>query len=69
MFRIKCNHKWRVTEISNVLQLDEMGYPLRLVICKCDKCGKSDQQWWDVSEEALEELDNGKSVLCTWKII
>lgn len=56
MFRIKCNHKWRVTEISNVLQLDEMGYPLRLVICKCDKCGKSDQQWWDVSEEALVRI-------------
>lgn len=69
MFRKICNHEWKITEISNVLQLDEMGYPLRLVICKCKKCGKFDQQWRDVSQECLEELNNGESVLCTWKSI
>lgn len=40
----KCNHDWYITEKSNVLQLDDMGYPLRLFICKCSKCGKSSQQ-------------------------
>lgn len=69
MFRKICIHEWKVTEVSNILQLDEMGYPLRLVICKCKKCGKSDQQWRDVSRECLKELDNGESVLCKWKSI
>ena len=52
----KCNHNWKVTERSNVLQLDDMGYPLRLFIVECSKCGKSDQQWIDVSKEELKEL-------------
>ena len=63
----KCNHIWHITERSNVLQLDDMGYPLRLFICKCSKCGKSDQQWIDVAEEELEELETGKSVLLEWQ--
>ena len=63
----KCNHNWEITERSNVLQLDDMGYPLRLFIVKCSKCGKSDQQWIDVAEEELEELDTGKSVLLKWQ--
>lgn len=61
-----CNHDWKVTERSNVLQQDDMGYPLRLFICECRKCGKSDQVWYDVSEEALKELETGKSVLLEW---
>ena len=53
--------------MSNVIQLDEMGYPLRLCIEKCVKCGQSKQNWIDISVESLKELDSGKSVLCTWK--
>jgi hypothetical protein len=63
----KCNHDWKRTAKSNVLQLDDMGYPLRLYICKCTKCGKSDQMWIDVSEKALKELETGESVLLKWE--
>ena len=62
----KCNHNWQVTERSNIIQQDDMGYPLRLFICKCSKCGKSEQQWIDVNEKELEELKTGKSVLLKW---
>lgn len=40
----RCNFK--ITEYSNVIQYDTMGYPLRLCIEKCD-CGKSRQAWID----------------------
>lgn len=62
-----CNHNWQITERSNVLQQDNMGYPLRLCILKCSKCGKSEQIWMDVAEEALQELETGESVLLEWK--
>ena len=61
-----CNHKWVVTERSNALQQDEMGNPLRLVICRCHKCGKIDQQWIDVDVSELEEVKSGKSFLLEW---
>lgn len=63
----KCHHNWEITERSNVIQQDDMGYPLRLFIRKCSKCGKSDQQWIDVNESELEELKMGKSVLLKWQ--
>jgi hypothetical protein len=44
-----------------------MGYPLRLFICKCLKCGKYEQMWIDVNEKELEELKTGKSVLLEWQ--
>lgn len=62
----KCKHHWVVSEKSNALQLDDMGYPLRLFICKCSKCGKIEQRWLDVSVEELSELKSGKSVLVKW---
>ena len=62
----KCNHDWHVTHISNILQQDEMGYPLRLCIVECSKCGKPDQMWIDVAEKCLDELETGKSHLLTW---
>lgn len=62
-----CKHNWQITERSNILQQDEMGYPLRLCICKCSKCGKSEQMWIDVAEEALKELETGESVLLKWE--
>lgn len=63
---LKCKHDWRLLERSNVLQLDDMGYPLRLCIFRCNKCGKSDQQWVDVPKKELAEIDAGKSVLLRW---
>lgn len=66
----KCrSHKWRLTHISNVLQQDSMGYPLRLCIVECSKCGKPDQIWMDVAEESLKELETGESVLLEWRKI
>ena len=61
----KCKHKWEY-ERSNALQLDCMGYPLRLFVVKCLKCGKSDQQWIDVGVEELDLLDTGEAVLVKW---
>lgn len=69
LFNRKCEHDWKLTEKSNVLQQDDMGYPLRLCIWKCTKCGKSEQVWVDVSEEALKELKTGESVLLKWQKI
>ena len=62
-----CGHHWVVYKRSNVIQKDDMGYPLRLFICRCAKCGKYEQQWIDVNEKELEELETGKSVLLEWK--
>ncbi len=67
LFKRKCEHNWKLAEKSNVLQQDDMGYPLRLYIQKCTKCGKSEQVWVDVSEEALKELSTGESVLLKWQ--
>lgn len=39
----KCKHNWQIIHAFNVLQQDEMGYPLRLFIQKCSKCGKIEQ--------------------------
>ena len=66
LFKKECNHEWHTIEYSNVLQLDDMGYPLRLVIRKCSKCGKTDQHWRDVPKESLKQLDDGTSVLLEW---
>ena len=66
MSLFKCKHRWEVVERSNALQQDSMGYPLRLCILKCSKCGKSEQQWLDTSEDALDELKTGKSFLVKW---
>lgn len=63
----RCRHKFAVSERSNILQLDGMGYPLRLCIVTCSKCGKSDQWWLDVGFDELEEIESGKSVLIKWR--
>ena len=45
----KCDFN-KIIERSNVIQYDDMGYPLRLCICQC-KCGMTDQQWIDTKEQ------------------
>ena len=40
----------KIVERSNVIQYDEMGYPLRLCICQCE-CGDTNHQWLDTVEE------------------
>lgn len=66
LFKRKCRHVWIAHKRSNLLQQDDMGYPLRLFIVKCDKCGKYDQMWIDVPENELKELETGDSVLVKW---
>lgn len=66
MSLFKCKHRWEVVERSNALQQDSMGYPLRLCILKCSKCGKLEQQWLDTSDDALDELKTGNSFLVKW---
>ena len=67
LFKKKCSHRFIITERSNALQQDSMGYPLRLCICKCEKCGYSKQEWIDVLEDELEELKTGESFLLKWR--
>lgn len=67
MHFFRCRHNFKVIERSNALQQDDMGYPLRLCIVKCEKCGKTEQHWIDVDEKALEELKIGKSFLLKWE--
>ena len=47
---------------SNVVQFDNMGYPLRLCIMKCD-CGMTNQEWVDVPESSV----TNKDVILKWK--
>lgn len=65
----KCNHNWEIVKRSNVIQQDEIGYPLRLFICKCSKCGEISHQWIDVDESELRELETGESILLKWSDI
>lgn len=67
LFRKPCSHSFTIENRSNALQLDGMGYPLRLFICKCEKCGAYDQIWIDVPKEEVKELDSGASVLVQWE--
>lgn len=64
---LKCSHNWEIEYPSNVLQFDGQGYPLRLFVVKCSKCGKYDQHWIDVDISEAEELRTGKSVLLEWQ--
>ncbi len=66
LFKKMCSHNYVVKERSNALQQDEMGYPLRLCICQCSKCGKSEQKWLDTNESALNEIKTGESFLVKW---
>ena len=47
LFKRKCGHEWKLSERSNIIQFDDMGYPLRLFICRCKKCGMTEQMWLD----------------------
>ena len=39
----------KIVRRSNAIQFDEMGYPLRLCIFKCE-CGATTQRWVDTGE-------------------
>lgn len=46
----KKKNKFEIIERSNVIQYDDIGYPLRLCIVKNGK--KIDQMWIDTNEQA-----------------
>lgn len=54
----------KLYEKSNVIQYDDMGYPLRLYIMECD-CGMTDQQWIDVPTKSVTDKD----VVLEWEKI
>lgn len=59
--RKRCDHNYEIAERSNVIQYDDMGYPSRLFICKCTKCGKSNQRWiavtfWNIRDDNVVVL-------------
>ena len=60
----KCKHNYIIAEKSNILQLDDMGYPLMLCIAKCRKCGKSKQIWVDVNKKLIY---NNKYEILKWE--
>lgn len=56
------NKQVTVVEKSNIIQLDDMGYPLLLCIMS-----DGDQRWIDVScEWAEREYDNGNLHILEW---
>ena len=54
---MECSHDWFITKYSNAIQLDDMGYPLRLAIAKCAKCGNFNQFWIDTAESDIKDED------------
>ena len=53
----------RVKETSNVVQFDDMGYPLLLCIMS-----DGSQQWIDVSEKwAREKIKNDELKVLEWR--
>lgn len=67
LFKKICDHQWKVYKKSNVLQLDEIGWPLRLCICECSKCGTYDQKWLIASLTDMDKLQTGELVLLEWE--
>ena len=67
--KFKCKHDFQITDTSNIIQLDSMGYPLMLCIRRCTKCGASDQSWIDVPESIFNKVNSGEIHICKWKKI
>lgn len=63
IFKKKHTCNFEISQTSNVVHFDEMGYPLRLVIVKCRDCGKTEQWWIDTGKRY--ELKKG-DVKCQW---
>ena len=62
-----CKHEFEIFKRSNVIQLHELGYVLRLFTVKCKKCGATDYEWYNVPKDELKELETEESVLLEWK--
>lgn len=65
---IFCKHpKSVIFAKSNVIQFDQVGFPMRLETLECLICGKKYYAWNYIKESELDELSTGKSVLCKWE--
>ena len=62
----KCTHQYKVTDRSNAIQVDQMGYPLQLCVCECEKCGKIEQQWIDAPTDILKDMAKNGYVRVKW---
>ena len=51
----------KIVRRSNAIQFDEMGFPLRLCIFKCE-CGATTQRWVDTGER-YEMKENDVEVI------
>jgi hypothetical protein len=60
IFKKRCTHRWKIDCRSNAVQLDSMGYVLRLCIVKCPNCGKCEQRW-------LDSIPQSDDVITTWR--
>ena len=69
LFKRKCQHEFVVIEKSNAIQFDSKGYPLRLCVCRCQKCGYSDQIWIDVPKFEANEITTGESFELEWTLL
>ena len=69
LFKKKCEHVWKPTHISNISQPDQDGYPTRLCICKCEKCGETSQKWVDCPIMVKNLPSFEKVVEIEWKEI
>lgn len=53
----KCKHKKMEYSYTNIVQLDDMGYPLMLRMGTCVKCNQTIYQWIDVGVDILSDKD------------
>ena len=69
MKNVSCGEELSIISRSNVIQFDEMGYPLRLCIVRTNKEPYTDQMWIDTTQrpndivlewEKNNEIDNEK---------
>ena len=56
LFRKRKNKFYPVIMESNIIQYDEMGYPLRLVMIDLDN-GTVDHVWRDIPIEEIKDTD------------
>ena len=56
IFKKKHTCDFKIVQRSNAIQFDEMGYPLRLCILKCE-CGATTQMWVDTGKRY--EMEKG----------
>jgi hypothetical protein len=60
LFKKKCRHDYKIVDVSNVIQFDSLGFPLRLYVLRCTKCGNHKQEW-------IDSFKGKGDVVCKWR--